>query len=132
MLKNGNLTWGPSQHEAFERLKHYLENLTVLTSPTPKAHMLLYIVASESAVSAVLVEERNIEGTVRQVLIYFVSEAIASSKLFYSKMEKLAYTIVIAKHKLRQYFEFHCIIIPTSHPLKDIVRNRESLTQIAK
>lgn len=69
MLKNGNLSWGPSQHEAFEGLKQYLENLVVLASPTLKADLLLYIASSESTVSASLVEERNIEGKVKQLPI---------------------------------------------------------------
>lgn len=92
----------------------------------------MYIVAPESTGSAVLVEERNVEGTVKQVPIYFVSEALSRSKLLYSEMERLAYFIAMAKRKLRQYFEAHQIIIPTSYPLKDIFRNRESLRRIAK
>lgn len=101
-----------------------MENLTALISPTLKADLLLYVAASESAVSAVLVKERNIQGTLKKLPIYFVSAALANSKFLYSEMEKLAYAIIVAKRKLRQYFEAHRIVVPTSHPLKDIIRNR--------
>ena len=50
--------WGPEQDKAFEDLKQYLENLAVMTSPSPDAELLLYIATSSSAVSAALVEER--------------------------------------------------------------------------
>ena len=47
-----------------------------MTSPSPKAELLLYIASSGLAVSAALVEERMQEGVLRQVPIYFVSEAL--------------------------------------------------------
>jgi hypothetical protein len=64
---------GPQEQEVFEQFKSYFENLTVLTSPDDKAKLLLYIVASASAVSAALVEEKYEKGQLKQVLVYFVS-----------------------------------------------------------
>ena len=52
-----NFHWGPEQDKAFKDLKQYLENLAVMTSPSPGAELLLYIATSSSAVSAALVEE---------------------------------------------------------------------------
>ena len=83
-----NFHWGPEQDKAFEDLKKYLENLAVMRSPSPGAELLLYIATSSSAVSAALVEERMVEGTLKQLPFYFVSEALNGSKLLYSKMEK--------------------------------------------
>ena len=60
-----NFHRGPEQDKAFKDLKKYLENLAVMTSPTPGAELLLYITTSSSAVSAALVEERMIEGTLK-------------------------------------------------------------------
>jgi hypothetical protein len=39
-MKN-KINWGAKEHEAFEQLKSYLENLAVLTSPGDKAKLLL-------------------------------------------------------------------------------------------
>ena len=52
-----------------------------MTSPDPKDVLLLYITASYSAVSAALVLEREVGGKKQQLPIYFVSEALAGSKL---------------------------------------------------
>jgi len=54
-----DFTWGPSQQHAFEEIKSYLSKPNTLTSPTPGAELLLYVSATESAVSAVLVEEQE-------------------------------------------------------------------------
>ena len=99
-----NFHWGTEQDKAFEDLKKYLENLAVMTSPSPGAELLLYIATSRSTVSAALVEERMVEGTLKQLPIYFASEALNRSKLLYSEMEKMAYAVVMAARKLRHYF----------------------------
>jgi len=82
-----NFHWGPEQHKAFEELKQYLENLAVMTSPSPRAELLLYIAASSSTVSAALVEERMVEEMLKQFPIYFVSEALSGLKPLYSEMQ---------------------------------------------
>ena len=99
-----NFHWGSEQDKVFEDLKKYLENLAVMRSPTPGAELLLYIATSSFAVSAALVEKRTVEGTLKQLPIYFVSEAWNRSKLLYSEMEKMAYAVVMAARKLRHYF----------------------------
>ena len=91
-----NFQWGLEQDKTFEDLKQYLENLAVMTSPSPEAELLLYIMTSRCAVSAALVEERMAEGTLKQFPIYFVSEALSGSNLLYSEMEKMAYAVVMA------------------------------------
>jgi len=54
-----------------------------MTSSDPNDVLLLYIAASYSAVSAALVLERKVEGKKKQLPVYFVSEALAASKLLY-------------------------------------------------
>jgi hypothetical protein len=49
------------------------------------------------------VQEKE-EGKFKQILVYFASEALSGSKLFYSELEKIAYAVVIATRKLRNYF----------------------------
>ena len=91
------MEWGEEQAKAFEALKKYIENLAVMSSPSEKAELLLYISTSGAAVSAALVEELTVEGALTQVPIYFVSEALNGSKLLYSEMEKMAETIVLSR-----------------------------------
>ena len=118
--------------KAFEALKAYIENLAIMSSPSEKAELLLYIATSGAVVSAVLVEERSVEGELKQVPIYFVSKALSGSKLLYSEMEKMAYAVVMASRKLRYYFQSHKIKAPTSFPLRDMFENRETSGRIGK
>jgi hypothetical protein len=114
------------------RIKKYLEEAAVMTKPSPKADLLLYIAATDMAVSAVLVEERMEADTSKQFPIYYVSEALSGSKLFYSEMEKMAYAVVMAKRKLRHYFQSHNISVPTAFPLRDMFENKESTGRMGK
>jgi hypothetical protein len=74
--------------------------------------------ASNSAVSAVLVQEKEEEGKLKQIPVYFASEALFGSKIFYSELEKIAYAVIMAARKLRHYFEGHRIRVITNKPLK--------------
>jgi hypothetical protein len=96
------------------------------------APLLLYVAASHSAVSATLVQEK-LEGQARkQVPVYFVSEVLSLSKKNYTELEKVLYAVLMASRKLRHYFQAYHIIVPSSQPLKDIMRNREATGRIGK
>jgi hypothetical protein len=51
--------WSEPQKRSFQELKDYLSNMTKLCPPEPKSPLLLYVSASSSAVSAVLVQEKE-------------------------------------------------------------------------
>jgi hypothetical protein len=124
--------WGPAQQKAFEELKQYLIDLTTLTPPSPGAPLLLYVAASHSAVSAALVHEKQDGQVKRQAPVYFVSEVLSLSKKNYTELEKVLYVVLMASRKLRHYFQAYHIIVPSSQPLKDIMRNREATGRIVK
>jgi hypothetical protein len=93
---------------------------------------MLYVAASHSAVSAALVQEK-LEGQVKkQAPIYFVSEVLSLSKKNYTELEKVLYAVLMAFRKLRHYFQAYNIIVPSSQPLKDIMRNREATGRVGK
>src|SRR6187455_3397732 len=124
--------WGPAQQKAFEELKQYLIDLTTLTPPSSGAPLLLYVAASHAAVSAALVQEKQ-EGQVkRQAPVYFVSEVLSLSKKNYIELEKVLYAELMASRKLQHYFQAYHIIVPSSQPLKDIMRNRKATGRIGK
>jgi ribonuclease HI len=64
--------------------------------------------------------------------VYFVSEALAGSKLLYSELEKIAYAVIMATRKLRHYFEAHKVTVLTDQPLNDLFINKEASSRIAK
>jgi hypothetical protein len=106
--------------------------MTKLCPPEPKSPLLLYLSASNSAVSAVLVQEKEEVGKLKKISIYFSLEALSGSKLFYSELEKIAYAVVMAVRKLRHYFEGHRIRVITNQPLNDLFVNKEASTRIIK
>jgi hypothetical protein len=122
-----NFQWSETQKQAFQELKNYLSNMTKLCPPEPKSPLLLYVSASNSAVSTVLVQEKE-EGKFKKIPVYFASEALSGSKLFYSELEKIAYAVIMAARKLRHYFEGHRIRVITNQPLNDLFTNREAST----
>jgi hypothetical protein len=101
--------------------------MTKLCPPEPKSPLLLYVSTSNSVVSAVLVQEKE-EGKLKQILVYFASEALSGSKLFYSELEKIAYAVVMVARKLRHYFKGHRIRVITNQPLNDLFANKEAST----
>jgi hypothetical protein len=124
--------WGPIQQKAFEELKQYLIQLTTLTQPSSGAPLLMYVAASYAAVNAALVQKRQDDQAKKQVPVYFVSEVLSPSKRNYIELEKILYAVLMASRKLRHYFQSYHIIVPSSQPLKDIIRNREAKGRIGK
>jgi hypothetical protein len=63
-----NFQWSEPQKRAFQELKDYLSNMTKLCPPEPKSPLLLYVSASSSAISAVLVKKRRRKGSLNKFL----------------------------------------------------------------
>jgi hypothetical protein len=117
---------------SFSRTERLLVEYDKVVPSEPRSPLLLYVSASNSTVSAVLVQEKEEEGKFKQIPVYFASEALSGSKLFYSELEKIAYTVVMAARKLRHYFEGHRIRVITNQPLNDLFANKEASTRIIK
>jgi hypothetical protein len=133
ILKSGEVfQWGPAQQRAFEELKQYLIDLMTLTPPSPGVLLHLYVAASHSAVSAALVQEKQVGQVKRKAPVYFVSEVLSLSKKNYTELEKVLYAVLMASRKLQNYFQAYHIIVPSSQPLKDVMRNREATGRIGK
>jgi hypothetical protein len=93
---------------------------------------LLYVAASQAAISAALVQEKQDGQAKKQVPVYFVSEVLSPSKKNYKEVEKVLYAVLMASRKLRHYFQSYRIIVPSSQPLKDIIRNKEATRRVGK
>ena len=68
----------------------------------------------------------------KQFPVYFVSEALLGAKLNYSKLEKIAYTVVMASRKLKHYFQAHRIKVLSAQPLEALFRNSKAFRRIRK
>jgi hypothetical protein len=102
--------------------------LTTLTPPLSGTLLLLYVATSNAAVSAAIVQEKKDGQVKRQTPVYFVSEVLSLSKKNYTVL----YAVLMASRRLRHYFQAYHIIVPSSQPLKDKMRNREATGRIGK
>jgi hypothetical protein len=53
-------------------------------------------------------------------------------KLNYSEIKKITYVVLTSSRKLKHYFQSHEIMVPTSQPLGDILKNKEASDRIGK
>ena len=119
--------WTVECQQAFEELKAYLSSLPLLSPSQSGEELFLYLAISPVAVSAALVrEEERVQNPV-----YYTSRALRNSKERYPPMEKLAFALFMAAHKLKSYFQAHTVIVLTNKPLRRVISNPEATGQLA-
>ncbi|XP_065007682.1 uncharacterized protein LOC135638490 [Musa acuminata AAA Group] len=117
-LKNPkDFRWMTECDEAFKQMKQHLASLPRLASVSPGERLGLYLVASQHAVSSVLVKENSGE----QLPVYYVSHVLNGPEERYPPIEKLALALVLSARKLRPYFQAHPVEVITDQPLRQIL-----------
>ena len=78
--------------------------------------------------------ERREEGHTLPVQrpVYFIREVLSETKIRYPQIQKLLYTVILTRRKLRHYFESHLVTVVSSFPLGEIIQCREASSRIAK
>jgi hypothetical protein len=124
----------PEAQEALDRLKASLTHAPILTPPIDGEFLFLYVAAMTQVVSAVIVVERQEEGHALPVQqpVYYISEVLSETKTQYPQIHKLLHAGVLARRKLRHYFEAHPVTVVSSFPLGEKVHNKEASCRIAK
>ena len=61
-----------------------------------------------------------------------MSEILSKTKTRYPQIQKLLYTVLITKRKLRHYFESQLVTVVTTFLLGEVVRNPDATGRIAK
>jgi hypothetical protein len=64
--------------------------------------------------------------------VYYINEVLSDTKARYPQIQKLLYAVVLARRKLRHYFEAHPISVVSLFPLGEIIRNPDAAGRITK
>jgi hypothetical protein len=134
LKKHERFSWTVEAQEALDKLKAMLAHAPILASPHGGEPLYLYVAATTKVVSAVIVVERTEEGHALPVQrpVYYVSEVLSETKARYPQVQKLLYAVVLARRKLRHYFEAHPVTVVSSFSLGEIIRNPDAVDRIAK
>jgi dsDNA-binding SOS-regulon protein len=126
--------WTPEADQALAHLKDFLSKPPVLTAPSKKEQLLLYLAATTHVVSTAILVERQEDGHAYLVQrpVYFISEVLSESKARCPPIQKLLYAVLITSQKLRHYFQEYSISVITDYPLGDILRNQDATGRISK
>ena len=101
--------WTEECEAAFEELKRYLRNPPLLSPSKEGESLQLYLAVSATTVSVALIRE---EGK-KQLPVYYVSQAFQGAESGYPRIEKIAFALIVASRKLRQYFQASPILVMT-------------------
>ncbi|GJW12702.1 reverse transcriptase domain-containing protein [Tanacetum coccineum] len=93
-----------------------------------KEELIVYLVATQEAVSAVLMTERE----EKKIPVYFVSRTQQGPEINYMSMEKLVLALVHASKRLKRYFQAHTIIVFMDQPIKQILSRSEVTGRLQK
>ncbi|XP_058788037.1 uncharacterized protein LOC131662300 [Vicia villosa] len=101
-LKHGNFEWTNEHQEAFEEIKQYLTNPPILSPPSQKKPMRLYISASDTTIGSMLAQED--ENAIERAT-YYLSRVLIDAKTRYTLIEKLCLCLHFSGTKLKYYIK---------------------------
>ena len=93
-------------------MKAYLSALPLLSPLQPGEEFFLYLAVSPAAVNAALIREEEKV----QKPVYYANRALRGVEERYPPMEKLAFALVMATHKLKSYFQAHTVVVLIDRP----------------
>ena len=118
--------WTDECQRAFQDLKTYLITAPLLSPSMMGEEFFLYLAVTPHAMSSALIRE---EGKAQKPA-YYTSRALRGAEGRYPLIEKLAFALITASRKLRQYFQAHVINVMIDHPLKKAMNKLEAAERL--
>jgi hypothetical protein len=134
LKKHERFSWTVEAQEVLDKLKTMLAHAPILTPPRDGEPLYLYVTVTTQVVSVVIVVERTEDGhaLLVQRSVYYISEVLSETKARDPQVQKLLYAVVLARCKLRHYFEAHPVTVVSSFLLGEIIQNPDAASRIAK
>nr|KYP50211.1 Retrovirus-related Pol polyprotein from transposon 297 family [Cajanus cajan] len=98
LKKATKFKWTNECESAFQNFKAMLAAPLLLAKPDPQLDMIVYLSASDKAISMVLVQEK-----IEQTPVYFISRVLQEAETRYQHLEKTALALVHMVRRLRHY-----------------------------
>ena len=67
-----------------------------------------------------------------QLSVYYISKTLHTSKLNYIRIKKLAYSLLMASCKLRQYFQSHHVVVLIDQLFKEVLQKMTTSKKMIK
>ena len=99
-----------------------MSNPPLLSPPKEGENLYLYLAVSATAVNFALIWEED----KRQLPIYYVNHAFQGAEAIYPSIEKIAFALIVASHKLCPYFQANSILVMTNEPIKKAMNKPEA------
>ncbi|XP_025664561.1 uncharacterized protein [Arachis hypogaea] len=119
MKKGAPFKWETECEEAFQHFKRVLAEPSILAKPQTGETLYLYLSITEEALAAALVRENEKKV---QKPVYFISKVLQDAEARYSRLEKLAFALLTASRRLRQYFQAHPMTVRTDQAVKQVLQ----------
>nr|XP_025677746.1 uncharacterized protein LOC112777556 [Arachis hypogaea] len=119
MKKGTPFKWETECEEAFQHFKKTLSEPPILAKPQAGETLYLYLSITEEALAAALVREDEKK---EQKPVYFISKVLQDAETRYSRLEKLAFALLTASRRLRQYFQAHPVTVRTDQTVKQVLQ----------
>jgi hypothetical protein len=120
LLKKGyDFVWDNTANKSFEALKIALTHIPLLFSPNYSRDYFLYLVALDSTIAMVLVQEDDSHD---EHVIYYLIQSLTTTETKYLHVEKLALAVVQVVQCFRYYISLRrTTIISNCNPMKYIL-----------
>ncbi|RDX68156.1 Retrovirus-related Pol polyprotein, partial [Mucuna pruriens] len=119
LRKRQKLEWDSEYQKAFEKIKGYLENPSVLVPTIPTKPLILYLTVLEESMGCMLGQQESTG--VKEQTIYYLSKKFTDYEKRYPALERTYYTLVWAAKRLKQYMLSHTTwLVAKTNPIKYI------------
>ena len=119
--------WNEECQKAFQDLKEYLMQTSMLTALKLGEDLFMYLFVLDHAVSAVLLRDQGL-----QQPVYYISKTLVDTETRYLPLKKLVLALVHATRMLPHYFQVHTIYVLTKYPLQSLLKRFDFMGRIAK
>jgi len=124
-------TWNEECEEAFNKIKHYLQNPSLLVPSVSGKPLVLYLIVTKAVMECVL--GQHDETRRKERVIYYLSKKLTEYESRYTSIERLWCALVWAVKRLRHYMLYYTIwLISKMDPLRYICNKPYLSSRIAR